>query len=171
MRFLSRRGKSSSEIALPEDEARPLFHQILSGVSFAHNQHICHRDLKLENILYVVCLPYLILKIWNEFYSILIYLSRLKGFNLSHVKIADFGLSDFYRPGSTMKSNCGTISFLAPEVFRGTSNAGSFNYLFAYFFSVLFDCFVNPLPLFLWSYTTHANDHSQVPPWTCGPWG
>ena len=23
-----------------------------------------------------------------------------------------------------MKSNCGTISFLAPEVFRGTSNAG-----------------------------------------------
>ena len=23
-----------------------------------------------------------------------------------------------------MKSNCGTLSFLAPEVFRGTSNAG-----------------------------------------------
>lgn len=99
MRFLSKRGTLASEIALPEDEARPLFHQILSGISFAHNQHICHRDLKLENIL-------------------------LKGYNLSHVKIADFGLSDFYRPGSTMKSNCGTISFLAPEVFRGTSNAG-----------------------------------------------
>jgi len=46
--------------------------QILSGVGYAHNQHICHRDLKLENIL-------------------------LKGRTLAHVKIADFGLSDFYR--------------------------------------------------------------------------
>ena len=91
---------SSSDIhAISEDEARPLFHQILSAVSFAHNQHICHRDLKLENIL-------------------------LKSNSLALVKIADFGLSDFYRPGSTMKSSCGTLSFLAPEVFRGTSNAG-----------------------------------------------
>jgi serine/threonine protein kinase len=40
------------------------------------------------------------------------------------VKIADFGLSAFYRPGATMKSSCGTLSFLAPEVFDGTSNAG-----------------------------------------------
>jgi serine/threonine protein kinase len=40
------------------------------------------------------------------------------------VKIADFGLSDFYRPGAVMKSNCGTLSFLAPEVFKGTANAG-----------------------------------------------
>lgn len=91
---------SSSDIhAVSEDEARPLFHQILSAVSFAHNQHICHRDLKLENIL-------------------------LKTNSLALVKIADFGLSDFYRPGSTMKTSCGTLSFLAPEVFRGTSNAG-----------------------------------------------
>jgi serine/threonine protein kinase len=41
------------------------------------------------------------------------------------VKIADFGLSDFYRPGATMKSSCGTLSFLAPEVFKGTANAGN----------------------------------------------
>jgi serine/threonine protein kinase len=87
-------------MALSEDEARPLFHQLLSAISYAHNQHICHRDLKLENIL-------------------------LKGpGDTSQVKIADFGLSDFYRPGAMMKSNCGTLSFLAPEVFRGTSNAG-----------------------------------------------
>lgn len=37
--------------ALGEDECKHVFYQILSGVSFAHNQHICHRDLKLENIL------------------------------------------------------------------------------------------------------------------------
>jgi serine/threonine protein kinase len=49
---------------------------------------------------------------------------RLKDNNLSVVKIADFGLSDFYRPGATMKSSCGTLSFLAPEVFQDTANAG-----------------------------------------------
>jgi serine/threonine protein kinase len=37
--------------ALTEDECKHVFYQILSGVSFAHNQHICHRDLKLENVL------------------------------------------------------------------------------------------------------------------------
>lgn len=51
-------------------------------------------------------------------------LVRLKDTTLNVVKIADFGLSDFYRPGAVMKSSCGTLSFLAPEVFKGTANAG-----------------------------------------------
>ncbi|GMF54118.1 unnamed protein product [Phytophthora fragariaefolia] len=44
--------------------------------------------------------------------------------DISTAKIADFGLSDFYKPGAMMKTSCGSISYLAPEVFRGTSNAG-----------------------------------------------
>lgn len=76
-----------------------MFHQVLSGVGHAHNHHICHRDLKLDNIL-------------------------LGDAGLAHVKVADFGLSDFYRPGESMRSNCGSLSYLAPEIFRGTSNAG-----------------------------------------------
>jgi serine/threonine protein kinase len=36
MRYLSERGKATSEISLSEEGVRPLFHQILSGVSFAH---------------------------------------------------------------------------------------------------------------------------------------
>lgn len=99
MKYLRNRGTTAQECALTEDEARAPFHQVLSAVSYAHNQHICHRDLKLENLL-------------------------LKSPSLDFVKVADFGLSDFYRPGSTQKTNCGTLSFLAPEVFKGTSNAG-----------------------------------------------
>jgi hypothetical protein len=34
-----------------QDEARAVFHQIVSAVSYAHNHHICHRDLKLDNVL------------------------------------------------------------------------------------------------------------------------
>lgn len=51
LKYLCKRGETSKMIALSEDECRPLFHQIVSGISFAHNNHICHRDLKLENIL------------------------------------------------------------------------------------------------------------------------
>lgn len=68
------------------------FFQIVSGVGYAHNQHICHRDMKLDNVL----------------------LSRPGC--LREIKLADFGLSDFYRPGATMRTNCGSISYLAPEV-------------------------------------------------------
>ncbi|KAF7098853.1 hypothetical protein CFC21_100559 [Triticum aestivum] len=34
-----------------EDEARVLFRQLVSGVSYCHSMQVCHRDLKLENIL------------------------------------------------------------------------------------------------------------------------
>jgi serine/threonine protein kinase len=101
LKYLVKRKQYTGAVkaCLSEDEARHVFHQVVSAISYAHNQHICHRDLKLENIL-------------------------LKDNTLATVKIADFGLSDFYRPGAMIKSNCGTLSFLAPEVFKGTANAG-----------------------------------------------
>jgi hypothetical protein len=49
---------------------------------------------------------------------------RLKGNSIELVKIADFGLSAFYRPGSTQKVHCGTLTFLAPEAFGDAANAG-----------------------------------------------
>ncbi|KAI4969298.1 hypothetical protein ZWY2020_000212 [Hordeum vulgare] len=34
-----------------EDEARLLFRQLVSGVSYCHSMQVCHRDLKLEKLL------------------------------------------------------------------------------------------------------------------------
>lgn len=50
-------GLSEEEIlCLTDDEARLVFQQIANAVGYAHNQHVCHRDLKLENILLKVSL-------------------------------------------------------------------------------------------------------------------
>lgn len=84
---------------LAPPQNRPTVPQIVSGVGYAHNQHICHRDMKLDNVL----------------------LSRPGC--LREIKLADFGLSDFYRPGATMRTNCGSISYLAPEVIIGCTRS------------------------------------------------
>jgi serine/threonine protein kinase len=97
--FMKRRGRTHAEQRLCSRDARLVFSQLINAVSFAHSQCIIHRDLKLENVL-------------------------LKENGLEQVKIADFGLSAYYRPGSLQKVHCGTLTFLAPEAFGEAANAG-----------------------------------------------
>lgn len=54
-KYLCDRGPSAADASLSEVEARHVFQQVVAGVSYAHNHSIVHRDLKLENILYVPC--------------------------------------------------------------------------------------------------------------------
>ncbi|XP_042543525.1 sperm motility kinase 4A-like [Dipodomys spectabilis] len=82
---------------LAEDEARGLFRQILRAVKYCHDNGIAHRDLKAENILLD---------------------SR------GTAKLCDFGLSTWFLPGQQLDRQCGTMAYLAPEMFRQESYQG-----------------------------------------------
>lgn len=82
---------------VPEDDARRLFQQIISGVEYCHKHMIAHRDLKPENLLL------------DE---------------NSNVKIADFGLSNCMHDGCFLKTSCGSPNYAAPEVIAGKLYAG-----------------------------------------------
>ncbi|KAL6619183.1 hypothetical protein ACP70R_034322 [Stipagrostis hirtigluma subsp. patula] len=74
-----------------EDEARYFFQQLICGVSYCHHMQICHRDLKLENVL-------------------------LDGSLAPRLKISDFGYSKSSVLHSRPKSAVGTPAYIAPEV-------------------------------------------------------
>lgn len=62
-----------------------------------HKLGICHRDLKPENLL-------------------------MDDYN--NIKIVDFGLSNTYKPGQTLKTACGSPCYAAPEMVAGKQYHG-----------------------------------------------
>ncbi|EDW01876.1 GH20210 [Drosophila grimshawi] len=77
---------------MKEKEARVKFRQIVSAVQYCHQKRIIHRDLKAENLLLD---------------------SEL------NIKIADFGFSNEFTPGSKLDTFCGSPPYAAPELFQG----------------------------------------------------
>lgn len=82
-------------VRLQEHEAIYYFRQILSAVEYCQNYGICHRDLKLENIL-----------------------MDING----NIKIGDFGFAALQPKGSLLRTSCGSPHYAAPEVIAGTSH-------------------------------------------------
>lgn len=80
-----------------EDAGREITRQVLEGVKYIHSQGISHRDLKPDNILIEQDDPVL-------------------------VKITDFGLAKVQGNGTFMKTFCGTLAYVAPEVIAGKNN-------------------------------------------------
>ena len=79
---------------LSDDLARSLFRGLMDGINFCHKLGICHRDLKLENLM-------------------------LTGEESEppSVKIADFGLSVLQAsPGNLSGTFCGSPLYAAPEL-------------------------------------------------------
>lgn len=77
---------------MPEQEAARKFSQILKAINHCHRNKVVHRDLKAENLL------------------------------LDHngnIKLADFGFSNYFSPGDTLATWCGSPPYAAPELFEG----------------------------------------------------
>jgi len=77
---------------LTEAVAKLRFYQICHTISYLHKKNICHRDLKLENILLMNKRP------------------------RSLVKITDFGLSKHFNSVDVLETFVGTPVYMAPEV-------------------------------------------------------
>jgi len=77
-----------------EKDAALAMQQLCSALEYLHARNIVHRDLKPENLLCA---------------------TREAD---SPVKIADFGLSKIVGHDTTLKTACGTPSYVAPEVLQ-----------------------------------------------------
>ncbi|XP_038079215.1 MAP/microtubule affinity-regulating kinase 3-like isoform X5 [Patiria miniata] len=82
---------------MKEKEARAKFRQIVSAVQYCHQKRVVHRDLKAENLLLDKDL---------------------------NIKIADFGFSNEFTPGSKLDTFCGSPPYAAPELFQGKKYDG-----------------------------------------------
>ena len=84
---------------LNEKTAKFLFKQIIQGIKYIHNNHIVHRDIKLENILIDLN---------------------------NNIKICDFGIGKILEnPNNTiLYDQCGTPMYMAPEILLSNRNTG-----------------------------------------------
>ena len=94
---------------LEEKYAKILFKNILKGVQAMHNNKICHRDIKLENILL------------DENFD---------------PKICDFGFVITVHEGKKLKGRCGTKGYCAPEILKGKKDYDGYDGIKADIFSL-----------------------------------
>ncbi|XP_043735289.1 serine/threonine-protein kinase MARK2-like [Cervus elaphus] len=81
---------------LTEGEARGVFRQLVSALRHCHRRGVVHRDVKPGNIL----------------------------LEANKIKLSDFGLSDQWHPGKKLNTSCGTLEYMAPELFLGLPYTG-----------------------------------------------
>eukprot|EP00826_Nyctotherus_ovalis_P018393 TRINITY_DN15507_c0_g5_i1.p1 TRINITY_DN15507_c0_g5~~TRINITY_DN15507_c0_g5_i1.p1 ORF type:complete len:263 (+),score=82.99 TRINITY_DN15507_c0_g5_i1:939-1727(+) len=82
---------------LSEEEAKPIFKQIVYGLAHLNCRSVLHRDIKLDNILL-----------------------NSKG----EVKICDFGVSKVIEKDKMISDQCGTPAYLAPEIIANLGYKG-----------------------------------------------
>lgn len=88
----------SSLRGLPEQTCKRLAIFLFTALAFLHSKGVIHRDIKLENVLVTA--------------------------NLSTVKLCDFGLSAFWRPGLLLREFCGSVPYTPPEILQNLPYEG-----------------------------------------------
>lgn len=81
---------------LTEDQAGVVLYYLLNAIKYLHDNGIVHRDLKPENVLLEL----------NEKRQI------------KNVKLIDFGLSKVILHNELMLEQCGTLTYIAPEILQ-----------------------------------------------------
>ncbi|XP_050227279.1 calcium-dependent protein kinase 26 isoform X2 [Mercurialis annua] len=81
-----------------EHNARVIFRHLMQVVQYCHDHGIVHRDLKPENILLAT------------------------KSSSSPIKLADFGLATYIKPGNNLHGTVGSPFYIAPEVLVGEYN-------------------------------------------------
>ena len=84
---------------LEEPDAAEIFAQLAASLEYVHTRGICHRDIKLDNVL----------------------LYR----GTREVRLADFGLGEFVQKGQKLKLLCGTPAYVAPEIVENKPSLGT----------------------------------------------
>jgi serine/threonine protein kinase len=90
---------SDTPSVIPEDQARQLFTQVVSAVQFMHASGVCHRDLKLENVL----------------------LSH----DHKHAWLCDWGFGCRWSLDVLRKESCGSVHYASPELLVGEGYIGN----------------------------------------------
>ena len=76
---------------IPEARCRHIFHQLLKAMAYMHENNVCHRDLKLDNIL-------------------------IDGND--HIKLIDFGFATKCERSERLTFFCGTPHYMDPDLAR-----------------------------------------------------
>ena len=88
-----------------EKKAAYIMKQILSALNYLHSKGIVHRDIKPENIL-----------VQNENKKNKNYLDE------NHIKLIDFGASNFFKENEILTLKVGSPYYIAPEVLNKSYN-------------------------------------------------
>jgi serine/threonine protein kinase len=91
--------KGSGIVTMAPDQLQSCIRQVLSAVSFCHENHVLHRDLKPENIL------------MDE--------SRTR------IKVADFGMARPFTVQEVLTGRCVTGCYRCPEIIFGENKYGT----------------------------------------------